>query len=382
MIGKQKLLTTLALILVFSFLTVNDSCSQEHKDFLLKKVGNLYILNVGANDNIKLHGVYNLYFEKVKRIPLIRIKIKSEREFFGAVQVTQVFPQYTVVRVLSRAMKEEPTGNKIILIHKPLDKKKDEKDYKTADDLPRSPLKDSGPSEITKELDMPYKDASYKPFSLSINYIRQFDQIARPIAENVYKQIKESVYNGVGADTSSFSSSGGFNFSLSKMITRYLTVETGVGFITQKSSLLTGRGPDNEPELGIKSVRDWNLNFENKIKLFNITLHASKYSKALPYFTGVENGRRHSPRFGLGLNFAKVDVSIEQNAILDKAFQDEEILKSEKTDMGGYWGWHTTLGYDYYIQGFRVFAQMSYYNWFSDKFKSDLPFSLGFSIMF
>ncbi len=384
MSGRQKLFTSLVLIFVFSFLSAEDPFAQEHKDFLLKKVGNLYILNVGANDNIKLHGVYNLYFEKVKRIPLIRIKLKSERKFFGAVQVTQVFPQYAVVRVLSRAMKEEPSGNRIILIHKPLDKKKDEKDVKTAKDLPKSPLADTGHAEITKDLDLPYKDASYRPFSLSVNYIRQFDQIARPITESVYDQIRDGVYNGVGADTSSFSSVGGFRFSISKMISRYLTVEAGIGFITQNSSLQTGRGPDNIPVFGVKHVENWNIDFKNKIQLLNITLYASRFSKALPYFTGEEYGRRHSPRFGIGVNYAKVNVEMDWNAMINRVFstQPPEMTGSEKSDMGGYWGIHSVLGYDYYIQGFRLFAEMSYYTWFTDKFKSDLPFSLGFSIMF
>ncbi|MFC1564438.1 hypothetical protein ACFL6G_05840 [candidate division KSB1 bacterium] len=382
MIGRKKLKTLLLLTLALLLLTVNTPIAQEHKNFLLKKVGNLYILNIGANDNIKLNGVYNLYFEKVKRIPLIKIKLKTKREFFGAVQVTQVFPSYSVVRVLSRAMLEEPSGNKIILIYKPLDKKKDETGGKTVPDLPMSPLKDTGPAEITKELELPYRDASYRPFSIGIDYFRQLDEIAKPITESVYRDMKEFIYNGVGADTVSYPSSGGFKFNISKMITPYLAVEAGLGFITQKSSMLTGRGPDNEPVPGVISVRQWNINFENKIKLLNITLHASRYNKALPYFTGEEAGRRHSPRFGLGVNYAKIDVSMSQKALLDKAFQDEEIFKSEKADIGGYWGWHTTFGYDYYIQGFRVFAEMSYYNWFTDKFKSDLPLSFGISIMF
>jgi hypothetical protein len=385
MSGRQRFFKTLIIIFALSFLNVYDTYAQEHKDFLLKKVGNLYILNVGANDDIKLHGVYNLYFEKVKRIPLIRVKIKSEREFFGAVQVTQVFPQYSVVRVLSRAMKEEPKGNKIILIHKPLDKKKDEKNIKTAKDLPKSPFKETGPAEITKELDLPYKDASYKPYSIGINYFRQFDEIARPVTESIYEQIRDGVYNGVGADTSSYSCKGGFNINLSKMISKYLTAETGIGFITQSSSLLTGRGPDNTPPYGVKHVENWNLDIKSKIMLLNFTLYASKYSLALPYFTGEMNGgRRHSPRFGLGVNYAKIDVTMDWNAIINKALTTDppETTGSEKSDLGGYWGWHTTLGYDYYIQGFRIFAEMSYYSWFTDKFKSDLPFSLGFSIMF
>ncbi len=83
---------------------------------MLKKVGNLYILNVGANDGIKEDVIYNLSFEKAKQLPFIRIQYSTESEFFGTVQVTQVFQEYCVVRIISKVMEGEPEENRIVLI--------------------------------------------------------------------------------------------------------------------------------------------------------------------------------------------------------------------------------------------------------------------------
>ena len=107
--------TVLAFLLCFGVST-GSTQEKEHRDYLIKKVGDLFILGVGANDGVKYYKIYNLYFEKPQKLPLIRIKINTVREFFGTVQVTQLFPEYCTVRVLAQVRVEEPEGTRIVLV--------------------------------------------------------------------------------------------------------------------------------------------------------------------------------------------------------------------------------------------------------------------------
>ncbi len=384
---NKKLYLLLVIVSVFlsSFAAVS---AQEHSNFLLKKIGNLYVINVGANDNVTLHEVYNLYFEQVRRFPILRFKIKTKREFYGAVQVTQLFPAYSVVRILAKAMETEPKGNKIILIRRAVDKETQlsaGEARKTIDDLPVSPVKDmqDKPEEIQKEFDIRFEDPTYKPFSFGFNYVRGLNSFSKPISEDVFMSINEGLYNSAGTDTASYASGGGISFNASKVVHKWLAVEAGVSLLNHKSTLRTSRGEDNEPEIpGIKHVKSLDVDFSNSIKLINLTFHASQYNNANSYFSGDNTNKKYAPRFGLGMQYTSVSVKMDQTTSIWKNFDVKEELKEDKTDMGGYWGWHMTAGVDYYFQAFRFFGELSYYSWSTDKFKSGIPIRFGISLLF
>lgn len=361
---------------------IGTAQEQEHSDYLLRKVGNLYILNVGANDGVKGHTVYNLYFEKDKRLPLIRLKYKTEREYFGTVQVTQLFPEYSVVRIISRVMAKEPEGNRIVLVSKGLPEKLMRR-VKGFGDVWTEP-EDILPKEepVIKEVVTNIKDESYKPFSVGINYFREFDEIAKPITNNLQQDLNTNIYFGNGLFTSSFSSNGGINLTASKMLTSFLAVEGGLTYINQKSTLKSVRNPEYIPDVGLVSVKEWDFDIKTSILSWSLTAQVSQFSKAVSFFTGRELNRRYAPRIGIGVNYATVEVKMDQRVVIEKLFGEEEQAPSDKKSLGGYWGMHAVAGVDYYLQHVKLFAEIQYTTWFSDKFNSDIPFRVGAAVLF
>lgn len=383
---NRNTITKLIVLAIFFGYGVSQSSAQEreYRDYLLKKVGNLYILNVGGNDSVKEYNIYNLYFEHVKRLPFIRIKLKTIKEYFGAVQVTQLFPDYCVVRIISRVMEEEPKGNRIVLVPKALPKKllqqvqELEIQRRPAPETPEEPQQ----KPIIKSIETRLKDASYKPFSIGINYFREFDQIAKPITNNLITNLDETIYSGEGVYTSSFSTNGGINAAVSKMILPHFTIQAGVAYIKQKSNLNTWRSPESEPPIGLVSVKNWDFSIETQVVNWSLSIQASQFSRAVSYFIGQSPERRITPRIGIGLDYATVNVKMDQNVVIGKLYGDEARTLSEKHSMGGYWGMHAVVGADYYVQAVKFFAELNYNTWFTDKFKPNFPLRFGMSFFF
>lgn len=376
-------LATFALLIVFS-VSLTSAQEREYRDYLLKKVGNLYILNVGGNDSVKEYKIYDLYFEHVKRLPVIRIRLKTIREYFGAVQATQLFPDYCVVRIISRVMEEEPKGNRIVLVPKALPKELLQQVQEPGIQRrpPEPPAEEPEQIPIVKSIETHIKDASYKPFSISINYFREFDQIAKPVTNNLITNLNKIIYSGEGVYTSSFSTNGGINAAISKMILPNFAIQAGVAYIKQKSNLNTRRSPESETPIGLVSVKNWDFSIETQVVNWSLSLQASQFSRAVSYFIGQSPERRITPRIGIGIDYAMVDVKMDHSVVIGKLFGDEARTLSEKHSMGGYWGVHAVVGADYYVQAVKFFAELNYNTWFTEKFKPDFPLRFGMSFFF
>jgi len=374
------LLASIALLFVGVYQTAGAQ-EQEHKDFLLKKVGNLYILNVGGNDGVRNHTVYNLYFEKDKRLPIVRLKYKTIREYFGAVQVTQIFPEYCVVRIVSKVMKNEPEGNRIILMSKGLpDELMRRIQSRSAGNPAETPVTEDEP--VVKSIEPEFKEESYKPFAVGINYFREYDEISKPVTENLINDLNNRIYSGRGIFTPSFSSNGGINLTVSKMLASFLTIEGGLAFIEQKSILNSFLDPEAEVTEGLVTVKRWDFDMNTTIINWSLTLQVSQFSKAVSFFTGRQLERRYAPRFGFGVDYASGETTMKQNVLIGTLFGSEELAPSDKQSLGGFWGVHAVAGIDYYLQAVKFYAEINYNTWFSDKYNADLPFRFGASVFF
>ncbi|MFC1728842.1 hypothetical protein ACFL6I_00770 [candidate division KSB1 bacterium] len=360
--------------------------AQEYRDILLKKVGNLYILNVGGNDNLQSHRIYNLFFEEAKRIPLLGFTIKTNRQFFGAVQVTQLFPGYCVVRIVARYMEEEPAGNRVVLVKRELSEEVLQRAYEASGlALPkevREEIEAAREGETIAKTVIPLRDESYRPFSLGINYFHDLDQIAEPIANNLSSSLDRDIYRDFGVFGSDYSSSGGISLFAEKMITHRFMVRGGLSYIVQNAGLNTNIDPDAPRDPGLVSVKNWNFNIKSKILDWSLALQYSNFRNALSYFTGEERGRAIQPRLGVGVNHATVDVEMDEAIVISKYTGDDEQSHVEKFSMGGYWGVHGIAGIDYYTRIGKVYWELNYQHWFSDKFRSNMPFRFGAVIYF
>jgi hypothetical protein len=375
-------------------LFVSSGNSQEFRDYLLKRIGNLYILNVGANDNVKQYKVYNLFFEESRRFPLFGFKLKSDRNYFGAVQVSQLFPNYCVVRVVARYMEEEPEGNIAILVKKQLPEELLARAYAVSgielpeekrireEEIKREIAAAPEGETIVKQTDTELRDSSYRPYSLSINYFHDFDQISQPITDNIAAVVNEGVYNNTGSFSSSFSAKGGISINLGKMITPRLVVQGGLSYITQNSDLKTSQNPDIQFPKGLIRVENWDFSIRSTVTNWSLSVQLSDFSKALSFFTGEPAGRPYSPRFGIGIDRAAVSGDIEHSVNIYKYDGSEPRTLSESFSMGSYMGMHATAGIDYYKQAARFFVEINYQRWFTEKFKSNFPIRAGAAIFF
>ncbi len=375
------------IILLFLCFRPSGSDAQEYHDYLLKKVGNLYIINVGSNDNVQGFRIYNLFFEEVKRFPLLRFKIKTNKKYFGAVQVTQVFPEYSVVRVVARYLEEEPEGNKIVLVKRELPEQLLKLAYSESGlSLPEDIRKEieAAPEgeTITKQFDIPLKDATYRPFAVGINYFNDYDKISKSVTGSLENTVDTDIYNGSGLFTSDLSSSGGIGINLEKMIHPKFMVRAGLSRISQSSELKSEISPEVELDPGLLAIKKWDFSIKSKVTNWSLSLQYSDFSKALSYFTGDERGRAIVPRYGIGINKATVNVEMDENMIIYSYTGDIEQVQSETDDLGGYWGMHAVIGADYYLQAGKVFFELNYQHWFSDKFDSNIPFRFGGVIFF
>ncbi|MFC1555734.1 hypothetical protein ACFL67_01490 [candidate division KSB1 bacterium] len=375
--------------------TVN---AQEYRDYLLKKIGNLYILNVGANDNVKNFQIYNLFFEKTKRIPLLRIPVKTNRDYFGAVQVTQIFPEYCVVRIVARYMEEEPEGSKIVLVKRELPDELLQRAYNASGlSLPKElkeelekKIEEAPEGEtITKQFDLPIKDESFRPFSVGVGYFYDGKSISGPVAENMQSMLDAGIYDNSGVFSTEYSSFGGIGITISKMITSRFMLQGGLSYSKQKADLNTGADEGQQHVPGLKYIDSWNFELSNRIMNWSATLHYSKFEKALGYFTGSDIGRRYTPRFGLGVTYSSINVDMEEKIFVgyyDKISLDGIRLDNrtlvEKFTMGGIWGLNAVAGIDYYVQAGKLFFEINYQHWFSDNFDSNIPFRIGGEIFF
>lgn len=376
-----KIILALAALLQAGVYSTANAQDQEHKNFLLKKVGNLYILNVGANDGVKNHTVYNLYFEKDKRLPLLKIKFKTEREYFGAVQVTQIFPEYCVVRIISKVMDKEPEGNKIVLISKGLP---DELMRRLQSMSTGSPVEQTVIEEepVVKTIEPEFKDESYKPFSIGISYFREYDEISKPVTNNLINNLNDKIYSGNGIFTPSFTSNGGINLTASRVLASFLSVEGGLSLIKQKSILKSVLNPEAEIPEGLVSVKRWDFDINTTIINWSLTFQISQFSNAVSFFTGRQLKRKFTPRFGFGVDYASGETTMKQNVLIGKLTGSEELAPTDKQSLGGFWGLHAVAGVDYYLHAVKFFAEIGYNTWFSDKYNADLPFRFGASVFF
>jgi hypothetical protein len=355
---------------------------QEYKDYLLKKVGNLYILNVGAQDGVKEYTVYNLYFEEPKRIPLIRLKIKSVRSLFGAVEVTQVFPDYCVVRVISRVMEKEPSGNRIILERKALPDTLLSQ-YLSPYAVPVKPeqIKEI-PKTIVKTIKSDIRDAGYNPFSFGISYFTGYDEIPKPIGDNVAARLNRDVYSGNGLSKTKLTSSNGAAMSVSKGLTHFFALQGDVASVKHSSEVATHRNPAELPPIGTVSVNSWDFDITTTVTAWSLSLQVSQFSNATAPLAKLPRKHRFVPRFGAGFDYATVSVKMKESVELTKYTGNESRALSEKQSMGGYRGMHTTAGLDMYMNVYKFYVEWNYTYWFTDKFNSSNPFRFGVSIFF
>lgn len=372
-----------------------DGAAQEYRDYLLKKVGNLYILHVGADDSVKPYQVYNLFFEDVLRLPFLGFPVKTTRHYFGAVQVTQLFPDYCVVRIVARYMEKEPEGDRIVLVKRELPRELLEKAYAahglTMPEAEREKFRASLRREIeeaprgetiSREIETPLKDAAFRPFSFGINYYYAYNQFSKPVTDNLRSVLNDRIYNGGGVYESTFSSIGGIGVRVGKMITPYVMVEGGLAYTSQHADLSSALSDEVTLPPGPISVLSWNFGIDTKVIEWSLSLEVSRFNKALSYFTGESRERAYTPRFALGVNYAGIENELDQRIELYKYTGNEVRTLAEKTSMGGYWGMHAAAGIDYYLQAGKFFVELTYQHWFSDKFSGTLPFRVGAMIFF
>ncbi|MFC1555132.1 hypothetical protein ACFL7D_10885 [candidate division KSB1 bacterium] len=390
LIKKRILIYTILLCLLPA---AGFTQNQEFGDYLLKKVGNLYILNVGANDGVKGSVAYNFYYEQDKRLPFIRIKYKTVKKFYGTVQVTQLFPEYCVVRIISKVLDEEPQGNRIVLIRKEISQKALEK---AGINIPASTqqipektekIEQKQQKTIVKTVTSHIKDESYKPISLGFNYFHDYDQIAKAVTTNIITGLNNDIYSGNGLSSSSFSSNGGLSVTASKMITGLVSVKGGFSYIKQKSTLDTWHDPDTVPVDGSLYVKNWDFDIDTKITNWSLSLEFSKFSNSVAYFLGNKPKNTFVPRLGVGVNYATVKTNINYITILAKSnigkiYSEDKYSLTDNESLGSYWGMHAVCGVDYYFQALKFFGELGYDTWFSDKFKSNFPARFGISVLF
>ncbi len=372
-----------------TFMLSGNAEAQEYNDYLLKKVGNLYIVNVGANEGIKDYKIYNLYFEQAKKFPIFRFKYNTKRVYFGTVQVTQVFPEYSVVRILSKVMEGDPVGDRIVLVPQGLTEKvlqnlqsRYSLPLQTIELLRDKPIKETEVKPVIKSIENEIKSESYKPVSIGITYFRDFDQIAEPVTDNLIANINETTYTGDRTFSSSFSTNGGIGITASKMLMRYVSVEGGFAIIQHESVLNSFRNENSVVPEGLISVNNWDFNIKTRVINWSLTFQISKLSKARSYFTRQTAGRPFTPRLGFGVNYATVNVNMNHDVLIDKLTGDDKRSLTDKGSIGGYWGLHAVAGIDYYFQFMRYFAEINYNSWFSDKFDANFPFRVGAAINF
>jgi len=384
-IFTRKLLITLATLLFLALLPSSKSFAQEYRNYLLKKVGNLYILNVGANDNLKSYRIYNLFFEKVKRFPLLGFTIKSKRDYFGAVQVTQLFPAYCVVRVVARYMEAEPTGNRIILVKRELPEELLQKAYEASGlTLPKEIQEKIAKSPLGETImkDLPIKDESSRPFSFGINCFYDYRQIAKPVSENLQNVLNGDVYNGGGQFSDDFSTNGGIGITIGKMITQRFSLHGRFSYITQRAQIRTAAESEAPEDQGFKSVDSWDFDNKFKVSDFSFSVQYSHFYKSLFNFLRRDSGIPFVPRFGVGVNYAVVSVDMVENLVIHKYPVNEERTVQEQFSMGGHWGMHALFGVDYYLRTAKLYMEFNYIHWFTDKFNSNIPIRLGAAIFF
>jgi len=338
---------------------------------------------------MKDYNIYNLYFEQAKKFPIFRFEYNTKRVFFGTVQVTQVFPEYSVVRILSKVMEGDPVGDRIVLVPQGLTEKvlqnlqsKYSLPPQTIELLRDKPIKKTEEKTVVKSIRNEIKSESYRPLAIGITYFRDFDQIAEPVTENLIADLNETIYTGDGTFSSSFSTNGGFGVTASKMLMKYLSIEGGLALIQHESVLNSFRNENSVVPEGLISVNNWDFDIKTRVINWSLTFQVSKFSKARSYFTHQTAGRPFTPRLGFGVNYATVNVSMDHEVLIDKLTGEEVRSLTDQRSMGGFWGLHAVAGIDYYFQFMRFFGEINYNSWFSDKFDANLPFRIGAAINF
>jgi len=354
---------------------------EEYRDYLLKKVGNLYILNIGAQDGVKEYAVYNLYFEEARRIPLIRLKIKTKRVLFGVVEVTQIFPEYCVVRIISRVMEGEPQGSRIILEHKGLPEKLLTQ-YTSPFAIPVQPEQKVVPKPIVKTIKSDVRSPLYKPFSLGFSYVSGYNEIPEPLSKTITDRLNRDVYAESGVFSNKLVSSGGASLSLSKGITHVLALQGNISYLKHKSELQSYRNPASPPPVGIVAVSLWDFNIETNVTAYSLSLQFSQFSNATAYLAKLPRKRSLVPRIGVGFDYFTADVTMKEQVEVAKFTSTESRSILEKQSIGGYRGMHISAGIDYYLNIYRFFGEVGYTYWFTDKFESSIPFRFGVSLFF
>ena len=90
------------LIIYFLFLNVNLMFGFQSESSIVKIDGSDIYINWGSNDGIEPGIVFNAYRMTEMSHPVTNEKMEIERDLVGSIMVTDIFPEYSIGKVVSR----------------------------------------------------------------------------------------------------------------------------------------------------------------------------------------------------------------------------------------------------------------------------------------
>jgi len=366
---KRVLKATAFLVL----LGLQTSFAQDLKGYVVKKLGNLIILDLGYDAGLRKYSKFDLIKDTDLDLPAAKVTI------------SQIYPDLSVCKVL---MEKENIplneGDQVVLFASLSDNEIQIPEEPGEEEPARSVI--VKPFEWkNEEIKALFQERRKQPFSIILSYVYGYKNIADAISENIRDYTINEIYGDQGTSEISVTGGAGWNFALKRTITRTIALSFDYtryvvnSEINVENELSSGRF---EPLPG--TISHWDYSISTKINNISVSLDYGNFGKISEYFsTRIRKGGLIY-HIGAGVDYMSVSGSLDQIITTKTIFYRdyESFNRVEKFNNPGYWGGHISAGISYFVPVFRVFLEASYIKWGSTAFTPSFPVKAGFEIFF
>ena len=387
-------------ILTFLLLSTKAVFPQDFQGYIVKKIGNLVVIDVGTKKGLIQNSSYIIKKIESLKIPLVGLKVTSKEFSLGQFVITQLEGDYCVGKILKSTGKKFEAGDKVSIYYyaysdfisdqkeemPPVAKDKPEEEVKIkAEDIKEQIYKPEEKKPVKQEIKMPWEKRN--PISLGGGFGFGIKSIPEGILGNIEEFLINEIYIDNPVISTSLKQSSGFGFSVGYFPLSFLSVDLEYQGFSNTSSISSLSSFAEEVEqsgpLPDDPIKSWDFDVKTSINIFSVSASLGNYAGIIENYKNNLKSRKPVYYFGGGVNYCNLGVNFDENYVIYGLNNREDLVyRSEDFSPGKYTGWFIKAGGGLTSFGGMLFGEIRYFQWENLKLDKSTQFYLGFKTFF
>ncbi len=370
--------------IVILFMSGAETFAQYSETYLVKRMGNLLVFDVGKNHGILNDQNYEVSIRKITKIPLIGITIRKSFKSLGYVRITQLYPKFSVTKAVSLKPDHDYKSGALFFLKPAVFSEYPESE--TPVKLQQDPPKIDKIQEQYKPADRQIRGDSFtsgrkNPFGLGPRYSFGYSNFYNGISGSLENYLTENtnLYANGAILTKENPSGRGYGISIQKSINSFSAVAGEFSRIS-----IDGKFTSEADETDVNNIMQlWEVTTAIKLNVFSVSGYFGKLGRLSDYF--LQRDRKGGLIYYIGGGFDYASMNVTFDHMWNRLETDGSLKKgttSEKTSLKGYSGFHGLAGASYLTKAGRFFVELWYIKWQKSGLGESIPLRFGFDVIF